>query len=306
MPTSTEPSVSVVIPVLNAEPWLEQLLTALMSQQPRPPSEVILVDSGSTDGTLAIASRWPNVRVITIQRFTHGAARNLGAREAVGSFIALMTQDAQPADPYWLARLLDEMQDEMVAAAYSRQVPRPDANPMEQFFLADRFPAGKRQVRRAPVSRVMFLEDVFFSNVAALVRREILLRHPFDEDLIMSEDQQFARDVLQAGHAVVYVPDSVVIHSHNYTVGVCLRRYFDSVYSLRKLFHGHDFGTTWRMGWSYQRREIWFMISRYPLWLPYYAVYNGAKILGTLLAHAADWLPRSVARRFSLHRYYWV
>ena len=306
MPVASAPSVSVVIPVLNAHAWLPTLLSALQSQQPTPPLEIILVDSGSTDGTLEEATRWPLVRVIPIAHFTHGGARNLGAREARGEFIALLTQDACPADEHWLAHLITALQEPAAVAACSRQLPRPDANPMERFFLNDRFPPGPRIVRKAQPGQVLLQEHVFFSNVAALVRRDILLRYPFDEALIMSEDQQFSRDVLQAGFAVVYEPASCVLHSHNYTLEVCLRRYFDSVYSQRKLFQGHGMSTTFRIGGGYQLREFRHMLARHPLWLPYYALYSGAKIVGTLLAHAADVMPRWMARRFSLHRYYWT
>ncbi len=304
MAAPAKSSVSVVIPTLNARPWLDPLLAGLDRQSVRL-WEIILVDSGSTDGTQEVAARHPLVRVVPIVNFSHGGARNRGAREARGDRVALLTQDAVPADATWLARMMEVLEEEGVVAAYSRQVPRPAASPMEQFFLADRFPGGSTVYRRARPGQSLRLEDVFFSNVAALVRRDSLLRFPFDEDLIMSEDQQFARDVLQAGYAVAYVPESVVIHSHTYTIGVCMRRYFDSVYSLRQLFHGHDFGTTWRMGWAYQWRELRFMLLRYPLWLPYYAVYNGAKIVGTLLAHLAESLPRPVVRQLSLHRYHW-
>lgn len=81
--------------------------------------------------------------------------------------------------------------------------------------------------------------------------------------------------------------------------GFASRRYFDSIYSLRGLFKGHDFATTVRMGWSYQWREIRFIVTRYPGWILYYIAYNGAKIAGTLAAHVADYLPRRVARQDS-------
>jgi hypothetical protein len=203
------PSVSVVVPVLNAQPWLADLLGSLMAQQPSPPREIILVDSGSTDGTQAEAARWSGVRVVPIASFTHGGARNLGARQAGGDLLFLLTQDARPADVHTLAHLVAALDQPDVVAAYARQIPRADAHPMEQFFLADRFPARPAVVRRAVAGRPLLVGDVFFSNVAALIRRSALLAHPFDETLIMSEDQQFSRDVLLAGHAVVYAPASV-------------------------------------------------------------------------------------------------
>ena len=111
-----QPSVSVVIPVLNAAAFLPDLLKAISAQEPKPPAEVILVDSLSTDGTREIAASDPRVRVIPISDFSHGRARNLGAREARGEIVALLTQDALPAGPDWLARLIEPFADPAVAA----------------------------------------------------------------------------------------------------------------------------------------------------------------------------------------------
>lgn len=299
------PTVSVVIPTLNAAPFLPALLKAVFGQEPATPMEVVLVDSMSTDATRGIAAAEPRVRVVPIDNFAHGRARNLGAREARGEIVVLLTQDALPADSRWLSQLLAPFVDPRVVASYSRQVPYPDANPMERFFLAQRFPDGPpvRREKRGPAP--LQLEDVFFSNVSAAIRRETLLRHPFDEELIMSEDQQFSRDVIAAGHAVAYQPASVVFHSHNYSLSVCFRRYFDSVYSLMLLFPRHGLGTTASMGASYLAAEVRHMVRNHPRSLPYYFLYNLAKIGGSLAAHAADRLPRRVVRAMSLHRYHW-
>ncbi|MDP2991389.1 MAG: glycosyltransferase, partial [Kiritimatiellota bacterium] len=86
--------ISVVIPVLNAASTLPALLEALAGQYPSPPDEIVLVDSLSTDDTRRIALAQANVRVVPLARFSHGRARNLGAREATGEIIVLMTQDA--------------------------------------------------------------------------------------------------------------------------------------------------------------------------------------------------------------------
>ena len=297
--------ISVVIPVLNAAGSLPALLEALAAQAPAPPDEIILVDSLSTDATRRIALAQTNVRVVPLERFSHGRARNLGAREAAGEIIVLMTQDALPADRHWLAELLAPLADPQVAAVYSRQVPRPDAPPTEKFFLAYRFPPGKPVRRARPAGRSPTLEDVFFSNVSAAVRREVLLRHPFDEALIMSEDQQFARDLILAGDTIVYQPSSVVVHSHRYSLGTAFRRYFDSVYSLSVIFPEHDLKVSAAMGRRYLRREIGYMLRHHPLYVPYYGLYTLAKMAGVLCSHFADRMPLGLARACSLHRYYW-
>jgi rhamnosyltransferase len=305
MPAPSNSSVSVVIPVLNASAYLPALLDGLFRQKPSSPGEVILVDSHSTDNTREIAARCPGVRVVPIDNFSHGRSRNLGVREARGEFVVLMTQDALPADDAWLARLLDPFADPRVAATYSRQVPREDANPMERFFLQTHFPPGPAIRREKQTDQPMGFLNVFFSNVSAAVRREILLRFPFDEELIMSEDQQFSRDVQQAGYAVVYEPESVVVHSHNYTLPVVVQRYFDSVYSLTKLFPHHDMNVSANMGLSYLRREMRYMVRHHPLHLPYYFLYTCCKAIGTVAGHFADRMPRWMVQRLSLHRYHW-
>jgi rhamnosyltransferase len=305
MPPNRELSVSVVIPTLNAGKHLPSLLTAVFDQELVVPREVIIVDSMSTDDTRAVAGRDPRLRVVPIENFSHGRARNLGAREAACDIVVLMTQDAVPADRRWLANLVAPFEDGKVAAAYSRQVPKPGANPMESFFLATRFPVSPRVTRTKSGNEPLTLEKVFFSNVSSAIRRDILLKYPFDEDLIMSEDQQFSRDVLEAGYSVVYQPSSVVVHSHDYTLGTVFRRYFDSVYSLTLIFRSHGLGTSASMGLAYVVKELGFMMRRHPLHLPYWFAYNVAKSAGSLAAHLAPVLPRWALRRLSLHRYHW-
>jgi rhamnosyltransferase len=306
-PAPVHPDASVVIPALNAMGYLPALLDALRAQRPHPPREILIVDSGSTDGTGDFAdAAGPGVRRLDIARFSHGGARNLGIREARGDVVVFLSQDALPRDDTWLAGLLAPFQAPDVAAAFSRQVPRSDANPMERFFLETHFPEEPALYRLpAGDGNLRFQQDVFFSNVSSAVRRDAALRHPFDETLVMSEDQQFARDVLRAGFAVAYAPASIVLHSHNYTFGHALRRYFDSAYSLTQIFDGHDLPRSARMGTAYLRRECAMMLRRHPLRLPRYAAYVLAKTLGTVLGHAADRLPRSWVRRLSLQPAHW-
>ncbi|MFC1461680.1 glycosyltransferase family 2 protein [Verrucomicrobiota bacterium] len=301
----TRATVSVVIPVLNAETSLPALLDRLFSQKPAAPTEVILVDSMSTDKTRNIAQSNPRVSVIPITRFSHGRARNLGAQAATGDVVVLMTQDALPKDDAWLASLLASFSDEQVAAVYSRQVPWPDAPPTERFFLRYHFPSGDPVRRVKTGNEQLTFKNVFFSNVSAAVRRSILLRFPFDETLIMSEDQQFARELLDAGHAVVYQPESVVFHSHRYTLKTAFQRYFDSVYSLTVIFSGHGMGTSASIGLRYLGREMRYILRHHPLYFPYYCLYTLAKTFGTVAGHFADKMPEAMLKKLSMHSYHW-
>lgn len=299
-------SVSVVIPTWNAAVWLIALLDRLAGQRPDPPQEVILVDSGSRDGTRELAAGRPGVRLLTVERFTHGGARNLGIRAATGERIALLTQDALPADEHWLARLLEPLDDPEAAGVYARQIPRADANPLERFFLADRFPdlpapAVRRHAGREPP----VYPETFFSNVSSALRKSDALACPFDERLLMGEDQQYARDVLMAGRTLVYQPAARVWHSHAYSPGQTVKRYFDSAIAFRQLSARHGMSASAALGRATLGREARTIRREAPGWMPRYALYTLARAAGVLAAHAEPVLPRGVCARLSLQPGWW-
>lgn len=304
----SRPRISVILPTLNPGPLLQDLLLALQQQRPHPPDELVVIDSGSRDGALdALVSTPIPVTRLEEAAFGHGRTRNRGVQAATGDWVVFLSQDAVPAHPGWLDRLCEPLRREPgTAAAYSRQIPRDGAPPEEQVFLRERFPAGVRTVFRLPCAeQSATLERVFFSNVSAVYRRDVLCTHPFDETLIMSEDQKSSRDLMLAGWATAYVPGSMVWHSHRYSLKGIFQRYFDSAHSLLQIFPRHGVQTSAAMGGSYLVRESRQVLGADWRRAPYYAAYTLAKISGSMLGHAADRLPRSLCRACSLHRYHW-
>jgi rhamnosyltransferase len=296
--------VSIVILTLNAGPRFGRVLDAIDAQRFHGSVETLVLDSGSTDGTLELATRHDRVRLHAVGNFGHGRTRNEGARLATGRFVVYLTQDALPLGDRWLADLLAPFEDPKVAATYSRQVPYANATPMERFFLSKRFP-DVRIVRPERRRHRLGLYMVFFSNVSSAIRRDVLLKHPFDDNLIMSEDQQFARDVIRAGWRTVYEPASVVRHSHRYTLWQVFTRYFDSLYSLEEIFDDST-GDVSLEGIKYTAEEFWHVLTRHPHWLAYLLFYDAFKAAGTLAGHLGHHLPVSVRRALSMHKNYWA
>ena len=122
-------SVSVILPTLNAAGEIAALLAALMDQT-QPPGEILVVDSGSTDGTAELA-RAHGARVMSVPRdqFDHGGTRDAALCQTAGEFVLFLTQDALPADECYIEHLLKPFADERVAAASGRQPHRPAATP---------------------------------------------------------------------------------------------------------------------------------------------------------------------------------
>ncbi|MBA2505306.1 MAG: hypothetical protein H0V29_05090 [Thermoleophilaceae bacterium] len=154
------------------------------------------------------------------------------------------------------------------------------------------------------------MATTLFSNANAAVRRRFLEEFPFVEDIIMSEDQEWSRRVLLAGHALRYEPRAAVRHSHPYTVRSAFRRFFDSGVSSERAYMagGRPAGSVLRRrAMEYARGELrWLWRSGNRRWIPYAAVYEGAKFIGLQLGARHQRLPLGLKRRMSALPSYWT
>ena len=299
---------------LNGGRALAETLEAIGQQQldtpdgrlPQP--EIVAIDSGSSDDTLAVLGRHSAVlKRIAPEEFGHGRTRNLGAQIAQGEWLIYLSQDATPASTDWLARLTSHLRQPQVAAAFGRQLPPAGIGPIETFFLEQTYPARAfRHEPTAPGTARTSIRRIFFSNVNAAIQRAAWERCPFPDDLIMSEDQAFARAVLQAGYSLVYDPLAGVIHGHRYSLGQLFRRNFDSGYSLRGIA-GDSWRQVGRLGAGYVWAELGYLARR-GLWsyVPYAVIYEAVKSAGFAAGRSGHRLPLGLRQRLSLHRRYWL
>jgi rhamnosyltransferase len=273
---------------------------------PRP--EIVAIDSGSSDNSLSLLKQHgASITRIAPEEFGHGRTRNLGARLAQGEWLIYLSQDATPARADWLVTLTRHLRDPQVAAAFGRQLPPAQVGPIETFFLEQTYP--DRPFRHAPTplgAARTGIQRIFFSNVNAAIQRAAWQQAPFPDDLIMSEDQAFARAALAAGYSLVYDPQAAVIHGHRYSLSQLFRRNFDSGYSLRGIA-GDSLGQVARLGLHYVSAEMRYLAGR-GLWayMPYALLYEGVKSTGFAAGRSGHRLPLSVRRRLSLHQRYWL
>lgn len=208
---------SIIIPARNEEANIGACLDALFKQDTAYKFEVIVIDSGSTDKTVERVKHFPAVKLIAIkaQDFGHGKTRNLGAEQAGGNYLVFLNADALPADESWLNPLIRVLKkDKKAAGVYSRQIPKHDCH---LYMVRDMLKAMPAQGFTR--SKYENLDFMIFSTVSCAVRRETWREYPFDDRIIIAEDQEWARRILNKGFKIVYEPASAVYHSHNYKPG---------------------------------------------------------------------------------------
>ena len=211
-PQGRRPRMSVLVRTLNEERWLEPLLLAIRGQT-LPDVEVVVVDSGSTDGTVAVARRHADkVLEILADSFSFGYALNIGARACSADLVAIVSAHTLPMSDRWLEELSAPFGDDPsvsgMALTYGMQRGKDESQYAECRDLEERFPERSEMQRDA---------DWFCNNANSLIRKDLWAIHPFDETLSGLEDIAWARHWTDQGLTVKYVPDGGVYHIHEET-----------------------------------------------------------------------------------------
>ena len=210
--------ISVVIRTLNEAKWLPELLDAIQKQNLRGfTCEVILVDSGSTDSTLAIAKSF-GCKIVTINKseFTFGRSLNIGCEAAEGRFLVFISGHCVPVGEDWLYNLCKPLDDGICSYTYGRQIEREGYSKYseKQLFL-----------KYFPDSSKIPQEDFFCNNANSALQKSAWRRYPFDEEVTGLEDMVLAKQLWQDGEKIGYVATAVVEHIHEETWRQVKRRY---------------------------------------------------------------------------------
>lgn len=301
--------IALIIPTWNGGQRLDELLTAL-ARQTLAPDEILLVDSGSTDGSLEVIRRHqavnPRIRLMEIAQrdFDHGGTRTWAAQQTKGEIIICMTQDAVPASDNALALLVQPFQaNEKLAATYGRQLPYPEATLFSEHLRRFNYPE-RSQCRRREDRATFGFKTIFISNSFAAWRRQSLAAHGwFPQRLLFGEDTLTLAKLLEKGYHGMYVSEAAVYHSHNYSLWQDVKRYFDiGVFHAAEQALLRQFGGPGGEGWRFVRSELKLIAERrqYQL-LPECFLRTLGKFTAYQLGKRHRLLPRSWARKLSMN-----
>jgi rhamnosyltransferase len=240
----TDPFISIIMRSFN-EGWaLQETLPALKAQEYRN-WELIVIDSGSTDGSVDLIRKAdPRVfRQIQPQEYNPSRVMNWGMEQARSDFGIFINADATPQGTRWLRPLVEALQDPKTAAVFGKQIPRPGCRAVYACDYDRCFGPDRESIHW----------EHFFSMVSSGLRKDIWSRRGFLEKMQYSEDDEYTRWCRAQGYKVVYCPDSVVMHSHNYTPAQAYKRSFGEARALAAVWNGNATDFTWSrtllLGW---------------------------------------------------------
>lgn len=234
---SAFPSASVVVPVYNASADLPKLLDALAGQT-LAPSEVILVDDGSTDGSVETARAWadghPDFPLRILEQSNQGPAkaRNLGADAAIGEILLFTDSDCLP-DRGWVEGMTGPFRDpevQGVQGVYRTRQTETMAR-FSQLEIEDRY----LRMKRNPTID-------FIGTYSAAYRKSVFMEEgKFDDrfPIASGEDADFSYRLAAKGRKMVFQPEAVVYHRHPHTLSRYLGQKFWRAYWRNLLYRRH-------------------------------------------------------------------
>jgi len=243
---SESDTISVVIPTKNGGGDFELLLSALNQQKGLKNLEVIVVDSGSSDGTVSIArAHGAEVLEILPEEFSHSHARNLGAEKATGNYLFFTVQDALPSSNVFLSKLLAALKNNDVVAVSCAEFPKED---VDLFYRTINWYHYSEFLDVSENDKVMHLPKVKnyetlrknaqLSDIACLLPKEIFLKYKYSRQY--AEDLDLGLRLIEDGYKLALLGSVKVIHSHNRSAYYWLKRGYVDALSLVDVFPSYQ------------------------------------------------------------------
>lgn len=268
--------VSIIIRCRDEEKNIGKTLHMLFNQSVEFPFEVIVVDSGSTDRTLDIATQY-NVKILHIppQKFSYGYSLNYGIQNSSDDIICCLSAHCIPYDNNWLSELVKPIIEGRAHATYGRQIPVKGVNPFEELFLSKHFPENEKSGGR-----------VSFSNANCAFIRKMWDEVKFDEQIPSWEDYLWYL-LTKERFIFQYMPNAHVIHSHPFSFTRLARTAYQDGKAFRYIKNNYNLNILDRTSsligkMSYVMRDIltnalFFLKKgylRYLLLLPFVKLYS--------------------------------
>ena len=191
----------------NSDWVISQTLNALFSQK-GVEFELYIVDSGSTDNTLAICDDFPHQKLpMASETYVPGPVLNDAIQMIEQSIIIMLNSDSVLLHPNSLKKLVDPLKESTeIVATVGRQLPRPDAQPWVRKDYLNAFP-----------NTDSLPENITLSFPLSAFKKSVWVKEKFYEKSWGSEDTEWGKRILDKNLGKIkYIPEATTMHSHNY------------------------------------------------------------------------------------------
>lgn len=299
--------VDVIIPTYKPDGTLRLLLKRLAAQD-YPIAKIHIMNTEEKYWNPDFERGIDNIRVLHLgkQEFDHGGTRDKAARMSDADILVYLTQDAIPRGAKMISSLVRSLEQPGVAAAYGRQLPRPECDVIERYTRSFNYPPESRIKGQEDLNE-LGIKTYFCSNVCAAYDRNTYMElGGFVSHTIFNEDMIFAAKLIRSGYKIAYTAEARIIHSHNYGNIQQIKRNFDLAVS--QTDHPEIFKGVKSEGEGIRlvKQTAVHLLKTGKPWLVFsLGISSICKYTGYLLGKNYDRLPRQVIQKLTMNPAYW-
>ena len=217
--------IEIICPLYNAEKYIVNLDHSLKTQEKVDIKKITYALTKSSDNTKQLLDDI-NASYIEIEKeeFSHSLTREKIAMKSDSDILVFITQDIEIKDNNWLLNLISPIEKFEAEATFSRQITKYDN--IEKYTRELNYPEKSYLVSKDEIEQ-MGLRAFFFSDASSAIKTEIFKKlNGYDsKNLPTNEDMYIAHKLITNGYKIKYCPDSIVFHSHDFTLREIYDRY---------------------------------------------------------------------------------
>lgn len=237
-------NIDIICPLYNGSNYIENLNKSLLKQKNVNINEIKYILTESNDNSENILKKLKcNYKVIKPNDFSHSLTREKEGLNSKADIIAFITQDIDIRNIDWLEKLVKPIINGEADACYSRQLTK--YNNIEKYTRESNYP-NKSMIKSKEDIKKYGLKTFFFSDASSAIKKDIFVKlNGYDnKNLPINEDMYFAYKLIMNDYKIEYCADSVVYHSHNFTLKEIYKRYKLTGKFFKENSYLDKFGTT--------------------------------------------------------------
>lgn len=236
-------NVEIICPLYNAENYIRNLNQAILNQKNISIKKISYVMTIGKDRTEDILKELGcEYSKIQPKDFSHSLTREKIAMKSNADILVFISQDIEIRNDDWLEKLIKPIENGEAQACFSRQLTK--YNNIEKYTREKNYPEKSYIVSKADVDE-MGLKAFFFSDASSAIKAEVFKKlNGYDgKDFASNEDQYIAHKIIMSGYKIKYCADSIVYHSHNFSLKEMYKRYYATGLFYGQEKHMNNYGT---------------------------------------------------------------